>query len=262
MRTPPTWLLPAALGLSTCSDGGHGAAEARQLHVCAATSTRDALSALAEDFERAHGVELVLQFGSSGDLARQIVAAPGADVFLSADEREMDRVADAGLVLAGTRAALLSNQLVVVEPTDGPSRFTQPFDPAQLAAEQVELLALGHVETVPAGRYAKAWLERRGLWSSVERRVLPGVDARAALAAVESGGAQAGIVYRTDAARSTRVRVLHAVPLDEGPPITYPLAVIARRPREELARAFVEHLRSPTARTRFEALGFVVLADG
>jgi molybdate transport system substrate-binding protein len=259
MSTPWIWLLPAVAGLTACGGGGHGAAATAELHVSAATSTRDALAALAADFGRARGVEVVLHFGSSGDLARQIVAAASADVFLSADEAEMDCVAAAGLVLQDTRAALLSNQLVVVEPADGPSRFAQPFDPAQLADERVELLSLGQVETVPAGRYARAWLERRGLWASLERRVLPGVDARAALAAVESGGAQAGIVYRTDAARSTRVRVLHAVPLDEGPPITYPLAALAGRAHEDLARAFLAHLRSPAARAAFESSGFTVL---
>lgn len=258
-----TWvirLLLVAAGLSGC--GGGDAAERVELHVYAATSTRDALLALEPDFESANQVDLLFHFGSSGDLARQIVAAAQADVFLSADEEELDRVASAGLVLDGTRVDLLSNQLVVVEPGDGPSRFAQPFDPAQLAGEHVELLSLGQVETVPAGRYAKAWLEERGAWEGVAARVLPGVDVRAALAAVESGGAQAGIVYRTDAARSTRVRVVHAVPLDEGPPISYPVAAIAGRPHEELARAFLEHLRSPVGRARFEALGFVVLADG
>ena len=115
------------------------------------------------------------------------------------------------------------------------------------------------VETVPAGRYAKAWLEERGVWADVAGRVLPGVDARAALAAVESAGAQAGIVYRTDAARSRQARVVHAVPPGEGPRIAYPLAVVAGRPHAAEARAFTDFLASEAARATFEALGFSFL---
>jgi molybdate transport system substrate-binding protein len=127
-----------------------------ELVVYAATSTRAALQAFERPYESAHGVDLVFNFGSSGDLSKQIVVAAKADVFLSADEKEMDAVEAAGLVANGTRRRLLSNQLVVVEPADGPSVFSEPFEPSQLASPAVELLSLGNVETVPAGRYAKA----------------------------------------------------------------------------------------------------------
>lgn len=256
--------LPVAQGLSLvgllCACGG-SAPERVELLVNAATSTRDALQALEGDYERAHGVELVFNFGASGDLAGQILAAGVADVFLSADEKEMDRVEAAGLVAAGTRRPLLSNQLVVIEPATGATLFSAPFTARQLAAPALERLSLGHVETVPAGRYAQAWLEAQGVWSELEARVLPAVDARAALAAVEAGGAQAGIVYRTDAARSNAVRVVYLVPRSEGPKISYPLAVVAGRPEaeSEAARAFVEFLRSPAARAAFEQAGFTFL---
>lgn len=232
-----------------------------ELSVYAATSTRDALQALEAAYEHEHGVELVFNFGSSGDLAKQIVAAAKADVFLSADEVEMDVVETAELVAAGTRRALLSNQLVVVEPVSPTSLFTKPFAPAQLADERVRLLSLGNVATVPAGRYAKAWLEEVGAWKAVEARVLPGVDVRAALAAVESGGAQAGIVYRTDVARSTKARIVFAVPFEQGPAISYPVAAIAGRAEAVRARAFVAFLASPEALAVFEAHGFVPVHD-
>jgi len=250
-------LVPAVLA-PACGEARPSPAPV-ELAVYAATSTRDALLGLELAYEREHGVELVFNFGSSGDLSRQIVAAAQADVFLSADEKEMDRVEEAKLVAAGTRRALLSNQLVVIEPADAPSLFTAPFEPAQLADPRVALLSLADVETVPAGRYARAWLEKTGVWSGVSARVLPGVDVRAALGAVESGGAQAGIVYRTDAARSARARVVFAVPMDEGPKISYPVAVLAGRPHDEQARAFAAFLASPGARKVFEQFGFVVL---
>jgi molybdate transport system substrate-binding protein len=231
-----------------------------EVTVYAATSTRDALQALEAPYEKEHKVDLVFNFGSSGDLSKQIVAAGKAEVFLSADEKEMDKVEEAKLVVAGMRRSLLSNQLVVIEPADGPSIFTTPFEPSQLANPKITRLSLANVETVPAGKYAKAWLEKTGAWKAVADRVLPGVDVRAALAAVESGGAQAGIVYRTDVARSKEARVVYAVPIDQGPKISYPIAVIAGRPAEKEARAFVEFLGSPPARAKFEEFGFVFLA--
>jgi molybdate transport system substrate-binding protein len=229
-----------------------------ELTVYAATSTRDAFQALELEYERTHAVDLVFNFGSSGDLAKQIVAAAKADVLLSAGEKEMDETAE--LLLAGTRRSLLSNQLVVIEPTATTSIFTSPFEPAQLAGPELEHLSLANVETVPAGRYAKAWLERVGVWSSVAERVVPGVDVRAALAAVESGAARAGIVYRTDAAQAKRARVVFTVPLEEGPKVSYPIALIANRPNEAAARAFLAYVESPSGLEFFEKAGFLSLA--
>jgi len=252
--------------LAACSQDGSAqgpsasaSAPRIELTVYAATSARDALQNLETRYEEQDPVDLVFNFGSSGDLSNQIVAAAKADVFLSADDKEMDKVEAAKLVVEGTRRALLSNRLVVIEPEDGPSRFSSPFEPSQLGGPEVKLLSLGNVETVPAGRYAKAWLEKVGVWSSVADRVLPGVDVRAALAAVESGGAQAGIVYRTDVARSRKARVVHEVVAEDGPKITYPVAVVAGREREREARAFAEYLASPSARPTFEEFGFVFL---
>jgi molybdate transport system substrate-binding protein len=227
-----------------------------ELVVYAAVSTRDAMQAIAKQYETA---DLVFNFGSSGDLANQIVAAAKADVFLSADEKEMDKVAAAHLVAADSRRSLLSNQLVVVEPTDATSIFTAPFTPAQLADPKVERLSLANVESVPAGLYAKAWLVEVGVWKSVADRVVPAVDVRAALAAVESGGARAGIVYRTDVARSAHARIVYAVPLAEGPKISYPVAAVAGRPNEQAARAFVDFLSSAEAHAAFEHEGFLIL---
>ncbi len=243
---------------SRADSAGAMESERGELVVYAATSTRDALLALASAFERQHGVELVFNFGSSGDLARQILAAAQADVFLSADDLELDRVERAALLRAGTRCRLLTNQLVVIEPADVESVFTAPFDAGQLAAPRVRRLSLGNVHSVPAGRYAQDWLARCGVWEALQDRVLPANDVRAALAAVESGAAEAGIVYKSDAARSSRVRLVYAVPLAQGPAISYPAAVIAGRPNEDIARAWLVSLHSAAARATFESFGFLV----
>ncbi len=231
-----------------------------ELSVYAATSTRDALQALAPEFEKAHSAKLVFNFGSSGDLAKQIVAAAKADVFLSADDKAMDDVDAAKLVAPGSRRELLSNQLVVVERADAPSIFNAPFDAKELADARLAHLSLANVESVPAGRYAKAWLDKHGVWKDVAERVVPGVDVRAALAAVESAAAGAGIVYKTDAARSKKVRIVFEVPIADGPAISYPIAAIAGRANERDSRALIEFFASSSAQKTFESFGFAVVA--
>lgn len=245
-----TALLAAA---TACGQAPEQRAGRTELVVHAAISVREPLLALERDWEHATQAEVVYNFGASGDLARQILAGGRADLFLSAGETEMDALAEAGLLEAASRLALLSNQLVVVAQADAPELVPGSFDVQQLAAPAVRLLSIGDPRFVPAGRYAKAWLQSHGAWAAVAGRILPAVDARAALAAVESGGAQAGIVFRTDAQHSTKVRIVHAVPPEQGPRIVYPLAVVRG------SQATTGFLEGPEARAAFEAAGFVFL---
>ncbi|MEO8196028.1 MAG: molybdate ABC transporter substrate-binding protein [Thermoanaerobaculia bacterium] len=235
------------------------AAEPVEVQVYAAASLREVLEELTPAVERATGTRLVFNLGASNDLARQIIAANKADVFFSADEGWMERVAEAGLVDAGSRRSPLSNQLVVVVPADS----SLPIHSAQdLASPAVRRLALANPEAVPAGKYARAWLEASGQWQAVAGRVVPALDVRAALAAVESGAVEAGIVYRTDAALSQRVRVVYAVPEGAAPRIAYALAALGERPNLEVARAVVVWLGGPEAAPVFERFGFIVRAPG
>jgi molybdate transport system substrate-binding protein len=228
-----------------------------EFNVYAAASTRDALLKIGALYEASHNARIFFNFGSSGDLSRQIIASPGADLFLSADEIEMDRLHSASLLVTGTRGVLFSNQLVVIEPVGAESVFRIPFSPGQLSSVGIRRLSLANVATVPAGRYAKAWLEQTGVWASLENRILPAVDVRAALAAVESGGAQAGIVYRTDVARSLRARIVFAVPRSDGPQILYSVAAIAGGAAEREALSFLNFLRSVEAQRIVEEFGFI-----
>ena len=226
-----------------------------EICVYAAASLRDALERLGPECGMKAGARIVFNFGGSSDLARQIEAANKADVFFSADEEWMDRLSRAGLVDEDSRRSLLSNRLVVVGPRSGPPLLRSPRD---LAGEGVRRLSLANPEAVPAGKYAKAWLERLGLWEAVRDRVVPAVDVRAALAAVESGAAEAGVVYRTDAAVSRKAVVLYEVPEREGPVISYAVAAMRDRPERERARKVVDCLAAPEAREVFETLGFIV----
>src|SRR5688572_21050982 len=165
--------------------------------VYAAASLRDALQELAPACEEAVGTKLLLNFGASNDLARQIQAGNQPAVFISADESWMDKVAADGLVGTASGRALPSKRLVIVAAPDVRHSITGA---AELARAPVRLISMADPEAVPAGKYARSWLVKQGQWAAVRSRVLPGVDARAALAAVESGGAELGIVYATDAA--------------------------------------------------------------
>ncbi len=229
-----------------------------EIVVYAAASLRDVLQQVSPACEKALGARLVFNFGASNDLARQIEAASKADVFFSADETWMDHVAQAGLVDAASRRSLLSNRLVVVGASDSALRVGSASD---LSAPAVRRMALANPEAVPAGKYAKAWLEKAGIWASVAERVVPLPDVRAALAAVESGAAEVGIVYRTDAAISRKVKVLFEVPAAEGPKISYAVAALGGRPNVETARKLVAWLAGSEAVAAFERSGFIVLSQ-
>jgi len=223
------------------------------ISVYAASSLRDALVAAAPACERATGTRLVFNFAASNLLARQILAAHKADLFLSADQDWMDRVQDAGLVESATRRTLLSNRLVVVAPAGSGLAIHEPVD---LAGPDVRRLSLAQPDAVPAGKYASAWLRSVGVWSRLESRVVPALDVRAALAAVETGAADAGIVYASDAATAHDVEVVYQVPPAVGPRIAYPAAAMKGRPYVPEATAVIGCLGGPEATRVFERYGF------
>ena len=226
-----------------------------EIMLYAAASLRESLQQLAASCEKGAGTTLVFNFGASSDLARQIEAAEKADLFFSADEALMDRLSKAGIVEPGTRRTVLSNRLVVVAPKDS---LLVVHSAADLAAAAVRRLSLANPDSVPAGKYARAWLEKAGVWEAVKDRVVPAVDVRAALSAVESGSMDAGIVYATDAAITQKVRVLYQVPPEEAPAISYPLAVLRNRPDKGLAIKVEDCLTSPEALEVFRSRGFIV----
>jgi molybdate transport system substrate-binding protein len=218
------------------------------LLVFAAASTSDALSELGTLFEAKHGQRVRFSWGSSGDLARQIEAGAPADLFLSADRAKVDRLEARGHV--ASRRDLLRNRLVVVVPSASTLLISGPRDLAR-----VKRLAIGDPVSVPAGAYAREWLENSGAWAEVSPHVVPTLDVRAALAAVESGSVDAAIVYRTDARIAKSAKV--AFEPEQQPDIVYPLAVLTRA-RRDLSDSFVALATSVEGRAIFERRGFVV----
>ncbi|HEX7190168.1 MAG TPA: molybdate ABC transporter substrate-binding protein [Thermoanaerobaculia bacterium] len=234
-------------------------ASAATLRVSAAASLTDALQALAPVYQTQTGDTLVFNFGASSMLARQVQEGAPVDLFISADEQKMDQLQRAHLIVAGSRRSILSNTLVIVVPGD--SRLTIA-SPADLAGRSVKNIALAETQSVPAGIYAREYLRKLGLWSKVVGKVIPTDNVRSALAAVESGNADAGIVYKTDAMISRGVRVAYNVPLSEGPDISYPAAVVADSKQQAEARRLLDFLQSPAAQEIFKKYGFLVKPRG
>ncbi len=221
--------------------------------VSAAVSLTDVLTAAAREYDGAGGGPIRFNFAASNVLARQIVNGAPVDLFLSADAAQMDVVEKAGLVRDGSRVNLLSNQLAVVVPNDRPrtlARITELADPA------FRRIAIGDPAGVPAGVYARQYLENEGLWAKIEPRIVPSGSVRTALAAVESGAADAAIVYRTDARFSTRAVVAFLVPPDRGPTIVYPAAIVRTSTHWEEAQRLLDFLRSVSGVRVFEQFGF------
>ena len=224
-----------------------------ELLVFGAASLTESLQDLGAAYAAKTGRRIVFSFGASSDLARQIQAGAPADVFFSADTAQMDALEKAGIVKAAGRREFLSNALVVVVPKDSTARVASPNDLLSLPK-----IALADPAAVPVGVYAKKWLTRIGLWGKIEPKLVPTLDVRGSLSAVESGGVAAAIVYRTDAVIARSARIAYIVP--NGPPILYSVAPVASSKHPADAAALVAFLAGPDGRAEFEKRGFVVAA--
>lgn len=228
---------------------------AAEVTVFAAASLTDSLKELGASYEKATGDKVRFNFAASNTLAQQIQAGAPADIFFSADEAKMDSLDAAGLIVKETRKNLLGNSLVIITPENG----LTISKPADLAKPSVKHLSLGDPKAVPAGVYAREWLGKIGLWKSVEAKVAPAENVRAAMAVVESGNAEAGIVYKTDAAISKKVTVALEISAAEGPRIIYPAAVLKDSRNADAARKLLVYLADKQADETFAKFGFSVI---
>jgi molybdate transport system substrate-binding protein len=227
------------------------------LVVSVAASVNDALDEIGRLYRAATGVTVALNPGGSNTLARQIAEGAKAGLFLSADEAQMDVVEKAGRIVPGTRTRLLTNELVVVAPLD---RVGVTINDLLLGKNM--RIAMGDPNAVPAGVYAKRWLQHEGnQWERIALRVVPFPTVRAVLSAVENGRVDGGVVYRTDA-MAGKVRVVAPIPSVLHPylDISYPVAVIAG-PSEKEARRFLDFLKSQRARDVFTRRGFGIAQE-
>ena len=224
------------------------------LTVSAALSLTEVMQAVGQAYERAGHGRVVFNFAASNVLARQIVNGAPVDVFISADEAQMEMVRRAGLVSAASVVPLLGNRLAVVVRRDAAGIVSTP---ASLAAPAVRQIAVGNPDAVPAGVYARRYLETAGLWAALAPKLLLSGSVRAALAAVVSGAADAAIVYATDARSSPEVRVTSIIDEPHAPRIVYPVAALPSNARAEEAAGFVSFLKGEVARRIFAQHGFL-----
>jgi molybdate transport system substrate-binding protein len=233
-----------------------GSVRSESILVSAASSLAEALREIGDSYQSKSMRKVVFAFGSSSLAARQIEQGAPADLFFSADATQMDRLERSGLIEPGTRRNLLSNQLVLIVPAASRLATASPED---LLRPEVKRIAVAEPSSVPVGVYARRYLQARGLWAKLEPKVVPVLDARAALATVESGNVEAGFVYKTDAAISKKVKVVFEVPIETGPEIVYPAAIVRESKKKEAARDFMNFVSSPAAKESFRKSGFVVL---
>jgi molybdate transport system substrate-binding protein len=238
---------------------GSAAAAENDVVVFAAASTTNAITDIGEQYAARNLGHVTPSFASSSTLAKQIASGAPADVYLSANLKWMDFLQEKKAIDAASRFDLLGNRIVLIVPTQSPIQTV----PVKTGLALTPLLgkdgrlSMGDPDHVPAGMYGKKALEHLGLWASVENRLAPMKDVRAALVLVERGESPLGLVYATDAAISTKVRVVGAFPADSHPPIVYPVAAVAGG-NLSAAQRFLEFLTSPDARAIFEKYGFTV----
>jgi molybdate transport system substrate-binding protein len=251
------WLTAAlpSLALATAVTLAASLATATGVTVFAAASLKEAMDEQARQFGLATGNQVTVSYGASNGLARQIEAGAPADIFISADLDWMDYVGEHHLLAPNARFNLLTNTLVLIAPSSSNVRLRIAPHFGLAAALGKEKLAMANPDSVPAGKYGKSALEHLGVWTSVEGQVARAENVRAALVLVSRGEAPFGIVYATDAAADTGVRVVDTFPPDSYPPIVYPAALLATS-QSPAAKPLLEYLRSMPARSVWEHYGF------
>ena len=238
-----------------CAAPSQAAAPAAPL-VLAAASLQEALTDAADAWARHGHPRPVLAFAASSALARQVEAGAPADLFISADREWIDQMATRGLLRPGTRADLAGNRLVLIAAA-GSRLALRPAPGFALApALGTGRLAVADPDAVPAGIYARQALTSLGVWPQVAGRLARAENVRAALALVARGAAPLGVVYATDARAEPRVAVLGVFPAASHPPITYPLALLARATSPD-AEPFRRFLLSGEGQALLARRGFV-----
>lgn len=240
----------AVLLALACSPGdGRG-----DMLVFAAASLHEPMEEAMDAFEQDTGIEVAASYGGSQSLAQQIVSGAPAALFVSAGVSPVSFVGER-TDLEGEPVHILYNRLVLAVPSSGGA---YPGGIPGLTSADIERIAIADPTLAPAGKYARETLEFHGLWDQLLSKTVFAADVRAALAYLESGNADAALVYATDAAASQSVAVAATAPRESHSPIVYPAAVIAGSGHEESAWKLVEYLRGPEAQEVFARHGFTV----
>jgi molybdate transport system substrate-binding protein len=253
------WIFLAALFATGCTNrtasvpANVTAPTSTEVLLFGAASTGDALDEIRAEYRERTGVEAVASYAATSALAQQVLSGASADVFVSANTRWADDLARHGHVAA--RQDLLGNRLVLIVPADSMVHVGQPGD---LLESSIKHIAVADPDAVPAGLYAKSGLAKLGLWDNLAGKLVNAADVRQALTMVETGAAEAGFVYSTDAADSASVKIACTIDEELTGPIVYPVLLLKSAQGNREAEAFFQFLFSPPAREIFRNHGFEV----
>ena len=241
-------------GCGTAPSASDAKKDSVELQVSAAASLTDAMKELATEYAKEHPqTKLVFNFGSSGALQQAIENGGSADLFFSAAQKQMDALEKAGLLADGTRKNLLENEVVLIVPKDGGKAITS-FD--ALATPAASRIALGEPKGVPVGQYTEEILTKLGILDQVKTKAVYGSDVRQVLSWTETGDADCGVVYATDAAVSDKVKVAAKAPAGSHKPVIYPAAILKGTKHMDEAKSFLDFVSSEKGMAILEKYGF------
>ncbi len=245
-----------AVGLRLVDPSSVAAQSNTNLLISAAASMKDTMAEITPLYHKGQpNVNINYNFGASGALQQQIEQGAPADVFISAGKKQMDALEQKGLLVPGTRSNLANNRLVLIVPNDSSAGITS-FN--NLSDAKVKRIAVGEPRSVPAGQYADQVLKQLNIYDQVKSKLVYANNVRQVLSAVESGNADAGLVYATDAKVSNKVKVVVVADQKYHSPIVYPMAVLKSSKNVGAAKDFVQFLSSDSAKTVLQKYGFIV----
>lgn len=228
-----------------------GETENIKLTISAAASLKGVMEEIEKVYKDESGVKLKFNYGASGSLQQQISQGAPVDLFFSAAEDKFNLLVEEGIIAEEDGVALIGNELVLIGPKE---TNMSSFD--DIKGEGVKKMSIGTPESVPAGTYAKEALQSMGYWQDVESKIVFAKDVRQVLSYVETGNVEAGIVYRTDALSSDKIKMVESAPLEIHSPIIYPVGVIKESKRYDEAKDFLAFLQSEQVKRMFEDYGF------
>jgi molybdate transport system substrate-binding protein len=227
--------------LASCTNSAVG--NKTEILVAAASSMKPALTEIATEFEKTNtDIQVTFTFGSSGKLAQQIKNGAPVDVFISASSSDMDTLEKDNKIESDTRVDITRNTLVIISQKNGDKSLLNEKNPF---TSEIDHFAIGNPDTVPAGVYAKEALTKIGEWETLEPKFVFGKDVRQVLTFVETGNADMGIVFTSDAQSSKKVEIVSEIDPTLHSSAIYPGALITTTKQTKAARAFLDYLTTP-----------------
>ncbi|ELS31424.1 MULTISPECIES: molybdate ABC transporter substrate-binding protein [Pseudanabaena] len=227
--------------------------ENAQLTVSAAVSLKDVLNEITPLYNQVKtNVSVRTNFANGGNIQQQVMNGAPVDVLIPGAAKQMDELQKRDLIVTDTRRDLLSNRIVLIVPLDK----GDISDLKDLTKADFERIAIGDPRSVPAGQYAEQALKKLELLPDLQSKFVLGNNVRQVLQFVESGNAQAGFVFATDAKASTKVKVVQVIDAKLHESIVYPIAVVRKSANQSIAKSYLDFLSTETAKTIFEKYGF------